>query len=59
MLVEVISGPLQGVRGRFIREAKRCRLVLSISLIQRAVAVEIDADLVSPVSVAPELLTAV
>lgn len=43
MLVEVISGPLQGVKGRLVREAKPCRLVLSISLIQRAVTIEIDA----------------
>ncbi len=43
MLVEVISGPLQGVKGRLVREARPCRLVLSISLIQRAVTIEIDA----------------
>ena len=43
MLVEVIRGPLQGVKGRLVREAKPCRLVLSISLIQRAVTIEIDA----------------
>jgi transcription antitermination factor NusG len=49
MLVEVINGPMQGVKGRFIREARHCRLVLCISLIQRAVAIEIDADMVAPV----------
>jgi len=43
MLVEVIRGPLQGVKGRVVREARPCRLVLSISLIQRAVTIEIDA----------------
>ena len=43
MVVEVIRGPLQGVKGRLVREARQCRLVLSISLIQRAVTVEIDA----------------
>jgi transcription antitermination factor NusG len=48
MLVKVISGPLQGVNGRFIREARQSRLVVSISLIQRAVAVEIDADCLAP-----------
>lgn len=50
MLVEVISGPLQGVKGRLVREARPCRLVLNISLIQRAIAIEIDADSVAPVS---------
>jgi transcription termination/antitermination protein NusG len=44
MLVEVVRGPLQGVKGRLVREARPCRLILSISLIQRAVTVEIDAD---------------
>ena len=43
MLVEVIRGPLQGVKGRLVREAMPCPLVLSISLIQRAVTIEIDA----------------
>ena len=43
MLVEVIRGPLRGVKGRLVREARPCRLVLSISLIQRAVTIEIDA----------------
>jgi transcription antitermination factor NusG len=43
MTVEVIRGPLQGVKGRLVREARACRLVVSISLIQRAVTIEIDA----------------
>jgi hypothetical protein len=49
MLVEVTHGPLQGVKGRLVREAGHSRLILSISLIQRAVAVEIDALSVAPV----------
>lgn len=48
MLVEVLQGPLQGARGRLIRKARHCRLVLSITLIQQAVAVEIDASYVAP-----------
>ena len=43
MPVEVIRGPLQGVKGRLVRAARSCRLVLSINLIQRAVTIEIDA----------------
>jgi transcription termination/antitermination protein NusG len=42
-LVKVIRGPLQGIKGRLVREAKPCRLVLSISLTQHAVTIEIDA----------------
>ena len=55
MLVEVIHGPLQGVKGRLVREARHARLVLSITLIQRAVAIEIDADSVAPASNDPNL----
>jgi transcription termination/antitermination protein NusG len=50
MLVEVVNGPLQGVKGRLVREAKHARLVVSVTLIQRAVAIEIDADSVAPAS---------
>jgi hypothetical protein len=48
MLVEVTNGPLRGVKGRLIREARYARLVLSVSLIRRSVAVEIDVDSVVP-----------
>ena len=47
-LVEVTQGPMQGVKGVFVRQARRYRLVLSINLIQRAVAVEVDASSVVP-----------
>jgi transcription antitermination factor NusG len=48
MLVEVTNGPLRGVKGRLVREARYARLVLSVSLIQRSVTVEIDVDSVVP-----------
>jgi transcription antitermination factor NusG len=44
MMVEVIRGPLQGVRGILLRKEKRHRLILGIRLIQQAAAVEIDVD---------------
>ena len=47
-LVEVTKGPMQGVKGVFVRHARHHRLVLSINLIQQAVAVEIDASSVAP-----------
>lgn len=50
MLVEVINGPMQGVKGRLIRGARNSRLVLSISLIQRSVSIEINADDVTVLS---------
>jgi|SRR5689334_15897137 transcription antitermination factor NusG len=44
MMVEVIRGPLQGVRGILLRKEKRHRLVLGVRLIQQAAAVEIDIN---------------
>jgi len=49
MMVEVIKGPLQGVRGILLRKEKRHRLVLGVRLIQQAAAVEIDIRDVVPV----------
>jgi transcription antitermination factor NusG len=48
MRVEVIRGPLEGVRGILLRKDKRHRLVISVHLIQQAAAVEIDATDVVP-----------
>jgi transcription antitermination factor NusG len=44
MTVEVVRGPLQGVKGILLRKASRFRLVLAVHLIQQAAAVEIDAS---------------
>jgi transcription antitermination factor NusG len=49
MQVEVVRGPLQGVRGLLLRKEKRHRLVLGVRLIQQAAAVEIDIADVAPV----------
>ncbi|GKS58290.1 transcription termination factor NusG domain protein [Nitrospira sp.] len=48
MAVEVIRGPLKGARGHLVRHARNCRLVLSVTLIQRAVAVEINDSDIAP-----------
>ena len=48
MLVNVVDGPLRGIKGRLIRESRHCRLVLSVMLIQRSVSIQIDADCVVP-----------
>ena len=48
MAVEVIRGPLEGVRGILLRKDKRHRLLIAIHLIQQAAAVEIDASDVVP-----------
>jgi len=49
MAIEVLRGPLEGVRGILLRKDKRHRLVISVHLIQQAVAVEIDDADVAPV----------
>jgi transcription antitermination factor NusG len=44
--VRVLSGPLAGAEGILMRRKNDCRVVLSLELIQRSVAVETDiADL--------------
>ena len=46
--VEVKHGPLAGVRGIVLEVKNRYRLVVSITLLQRSVSVEIDEALVQP-----------
>jgi len=48
--VRVYHGPLQDTEGILIRKKSGHRLVLSIDLIQRSVAVEVDAADVTPIS---------
>jgi transcriptional antiterminator RfaH len=45
-LVSVVNGPLAGVEGRLVRQTMPETLVLSVTLLQRAVSVQIDADAV-------------
>jgi transcription antitermination factor NusG len=42
-LVEVVHGPLKGSIGRLLRKGPRTRVQISIDIINRAVAVEVDA----------------
>jgi len=49
MEVEVIRGPLAGVRGVLVSKGARARLVVAIHLIQQAASVELDAADVRPV----------
>jgi len=43
MEVEVIRGPLAGLRGILLRKGTRARLVISVTLIHQAASVELDA----------------
>jgi transcription antitermination factor NusG len=40
--VEILTGPLQGLRGRVMRKNNRFRVVLSVELLQRSVVVDVD-----------------
>ena len=48
--VVVSKGPFAGVEGEFVRYQGKDRLIVSIALIQRSVAVEVDRAFVEPVS---------
>lgn len=48
MPVEVIRGPLQGVRGVLVRKGSRARLVIRVTLIHQAASVELEAFDVKP-----------
>ncbi len=47
--VEVVRGPLVGLRGQFIRRATQQGLVIRASLLQQAVLIHIGSDEVAPV----------
>jgi transcription antitermination factor NusG len=44
--VRVKHGPLEGIEGVLVRKKNQFRLVLSVKLLQQAVAVEVDASMV-------------
>lgn len=48
-LARIEEGPLQGLEGVLIEVKKRHRLVVSVTLLQRSVAVEVDRRWVTPV----------
>jgi transcription antitermination factor NusG len=41
--VRVTAGPLEGIEGILVRNKKQFRLVLSVQLLQKSAAVEVDA----------------
>jgi transcription antitermination factor NusG len=46
--IRIVNGPLAGLEGRFLRLNTRRRLVVSVPLLQRSVAVDIQEELVEP-----------
>lgn len=47
--VRVEHGPLTGLQGFLVRKKDKCRLVISLDLIQRSIAAEVDAADVQPI----------
>jgi transcription antitermination factor NusG len=47
--VRIRSGPFAGLQGILLRKKNGCRLVLSVELIKRAIAVDVDGADVLPV----------
>ena len=47
--VELIDGPLRGVQGIVLRQAKTTRLIVSVEMLQRSVVVEIDGAWAYPI----------
>ncbi|MGH9354284.1 MAG: UpxY family transcription antiterminator [Terriglobia bacterium] len=56
--VRVTAGPLQGIEGVLVRKKNLTRLVLSIEMLMKSVAVEIDAWMVERISSGRPLLAA-
>jgi transcription antitermination factor NusG len=50
--VHIVKGPLAGLEGIVIKDVDSSHLVVSVSLLQRALAVKIDSDWAAPVKVA-------
>jgi len=48
--VRIEAGPLTGVEGILVGQRKNCRLVVSVTLLKRAISVEIDEDAARPVA---------
>jgi len=48
--VQVKYGPLRGLEGMVVQVKKNYHLIISVTMLQRCVSVEIDRDCVTPVS---------
>jgi transcription antitermination factor NusG len=46
--VRVRAGPLAGTEGILVREKSAYRVVINVDLLNRAVAVEVERDLIEP-----------
>ncbi len=42
--VEILTGPLQGLRGRILRKNSHFRVILSVDLLRRSIVVDVDGS---------------
>jgi transcription antitermination factor NusG len=49
--VRVERGPLRGLEGTLLRDGDAARLVVSVEMLQRSIAAEVDPDAVVPIRV--------
>lgn len=53
-LVRIKSGPLEGIEGILVRRIRGVRLVLSVDMLSRSAAVEVDGDIVERLTASPQ-----
>lgn len=51
--VRIVYGPLEGIEGIFVRQKNSCRLVISVELLEKSIAVEVEETSVERVDVSP------
>ena len=54
--VRVEAGPLKGIEGVLVRQKNKCRLVVSVELLGRAAAVEVDTSCVTRIDASPSAM---
>jgi transcriptional antiterminator RfaH len=47
-LVEIISGPLAGMKGKVLRKGKQLRFIIEVQMLQQGVSLEIDHWMLQP-----------
>ncbi len=48
-IIRLEAGPLAGMEGVYVENRKRHRIIVSVTLLQRSMAIEIDRDWVKPI----------
>ena len=49
-MIAIIDGPLKGVEGVLVKSKSKLKVVVSITILQRSVAVEVSREAVEPIS---------